>query len=59
MVIFQIDTTPGLATGLLVGVMPIGGVLGSIFTPFFLKFFTRRGVHYIICGFNIVSLALV
>ena len=59
MVIFQIGTTPGLATGLLVGVMPIGGVLGSIITPFFVKFYTRRRVHYIICGLNIISMALV
>ena len=40
--VYGISLSDGVANGLLVGIMPIGGLLGSILNGFFLKCFTKK-----------------
>ncbi len=55
---FDIKLSKGLTLGLLVGMMPVGGIFGSLGNPFLVKHVTRRNIHYFVCLGSVLSTVL-
>jgi len=48
-----------LAQGILIGIMPLGGVLGALLYTFVLKHFSRKHSFYFIAIWMMISIGLV
>ena len=62
---FGIKIDVGVANGILVGIMPVGGIVGCFLNQFLLAWFSRkylspshRNIHYIMCVVNVISSTL-
>ena len=63
---YDIHLDSGAANGLLVGIMPFGGIFGCLMNPLFVFFFTRkyltlycRNAHFAVACLNLLAAALV
>lgn len=63
---YDIHMDPGAANGLLVGIMPFGGIFGCIINRLFLYLFSRkysiiyrRNAHFAVASLNLLAAALV
>ena len=56
---YDIRFSPSLAQGLLIGIMPFGGIFGAFFFKYFLQFFSRRNAIFFVSIFMIISMILI
>jgi len=56
---YGIDFLPSVAQGLLIGIMPAGGIFGAALNPIILAFLKRRTSIFFISVFMAISVGLV